>query len=71
MSTYLVDFAFCPCGARTAIQPTMPVIPDTHPQPYESVEGAIFVACPKCRRVYRFDTSYMLLLDSREGVAPV
>jgi len=65
-----VDFAFCPCGERTAIQPTKPVIPDTNPQPYESVEGSIFVACPKCKRVYKFDTGYMLALDTPSGVAP-
>jgi uncharacterized Zn-finger protein len=70
MNTHLVDFAFCPCGEQTAIQPTKPVISDTHPQPYESVEGSIVVACTRCKRVYRFDTGYMLSLPTREGLAP-
>jgi len=45
MNTFLVDFAFCPCGEMTAIQPTKLAIPDTNPQSYESVEGSIVVAC--------------------------
>lgn len=70
MSTFLVDFAFCPCGERTAIQPTKPVIPDTNPQPLSSVEGSIAVACMSCKRVYRFDTGYLLSLSTPAGVGP-
>jgi hypothetical protein len=33
MNTFLVDFAFCPCGEVTAIQPTKLAIPDTEVVP--------------------------------------
>ncbi len=70
MNTRYVDFAFCPCGEQTAIQPTKPMTPDTNPQSLESVEGSIIVACTKCKRVYRFDIGYMLSLPTPRGVAP-
>jgi hypothetical protein len=70
MNTFLVDFAFCPCGELTAIQPTKPVIPDTNPQPYGSVEGSIVVACTKCKRVYRFDTGYLKSFPLPMGIGP-
>ena len=70
MNTFLVDFAFCPCGEMTAIQPTKLAIPDTSPQPYESVEGSIVVACVRCKRVYRFDTGYLQSRSTASGVGP-
>src|SRR5258708_39804133 len=69
MNTY-VDFAVCPCGERSAIQPTKPVIPDENPQPSGSVEGWIVVACAKCKRIYRFDTGNILSIPTERGLAP-
>ena len=65
-----IDFSVCPCGEQNAIQPTKLVIPDVHPQPSAPVEGAIAVACKKCKRVYSFDTDYLVSIPSPQGLAP-
>jgi hypothetical protein len=70
MSTMFVDFAICPCGEQTAIQPSTPVIPNVRPQPSETIGGSIFVACPKCKRIYRFDTAYLVSVPTTKGLAP-
>jgi hypothetical protein len=54
----------------TAVQPTKLAIPDTNPQPYESVEGSIVVACTRCKRVYRFDTGYLQSRSTATGIGP-
>lgn len=69
MNAY-VDFAVCPCGAQSAIQPTKPVIQDENPQPSGSVEGVIVVACTRCKRLYRFDTGSLVSIPTERGLAP-
>jgi hypothetical protein len=70
MSIFLVDFAVCPCGEQTPVRPSTLVIPNSGPQPLERDSGPIFVACMKCKRVYSFDTHYLLSRQTTMGVGP-
>src|SRR2546423_14108524 len=70
MSTIFVDFAVCPCGEQTAVRPTTPAIANANPQSSETDEYSILLACPKCKRVYTFDTDCLVSLPTPWGIGP-
>ena len=70
MSISRLDFAFCPCGERTPIRPSTLAILDGGPQLSKTYTDPIFVACTKCKRVYKFDTAYFLPEPTTMGIGP-
>jgi hypothetical protein len=70
MNTMYFDFSVCPCGEQSAIQPSKLASSDAHPQSSETDSGSIFVACPKCKRLYSFGTDYLVSLPTPQGFGP-
>lgn len=70
MSTIYVDFAVCPCGEQTALRPAKPESSNSRLQPSETDEGSVLIACLRCKRVYNFDTSYLVSKPSPWGIGP-
>jgi hypothetical protein len=62
MNTIYFDYAVCPCGKQTAVRPTKLALSSGRPQPSETYEPPILVACPQCNRVYSFDTSSLVAI---------
>jgi nitrite reductase/ring-hydroxylating ferredoxin subunit len=70
MNTIWFDFACCRCGEQTAIQPSIPESTSERLLLSGTATRSIFVACPKCKRVYTFDTGYLISQPTTQGFAP-
>jgi len=52
MSEYQLDFAECPAGHLTPIQPSLPQSAEAYRKSIEAGELPISIACMRCDRVY-------------------
>ena len=63
-------FAKCKCAHLTPIRPATPVIPGVNPQPTETDDEPVVVACSHCKRVLEFDSDTLVRYPTGEGFAP-
>jgi hypothetical protein len=70
MNTVLADFAVCPCGEQCPVRPTKPARSNVNPPWSETGGHSIFVACWKCKRIYKFDTDSLVSLPINWDLAP-
>jgi hypothetical protein len=69
MNTVLLyDFALCPCGFHTAIQPSTTVIPTVGLEPTETETAPLFVACERCNRIYETEARKLVAGDNPSGL---
>jgi hypothetical protein len=70
MNGIYFDFARCKCGHSTPIQPSTIAILDPDRKSLGMEIVAPFVACAKCKRVYRAENDKLESMPMLEGLEP-
>src|SRR2546427_8801205 len=67
---YVLDFARCPGGHPTPIRPSKPAPEEADQKWTESGSEPLFVACSRCKRVYRVEYHQLESRSSSYGLHP-